>query len=266
MVKFDLFNTADNEEETSDFGSSFGSGFGSIFGRQESDEIIKPRGSPTLGDYFLDVAFTAPARGVGNVVRGLLSIPAFAADFAFDTDTLSKLDNFFEEGFFKIPETETTIGDITATLVQYAIPLSKANKIASFIPGLNRLGMVNKLKPDATIAEKSLEIAKKAGYFGGIGGLADFAVSVPGVNQTIGEQFGLVEEYQGDELRGREKAIEAIKSKLKFGAEGVTIAGAIPLLPAAALGAKYALTPAGQVLGYVGNLSLIHISEPTRPY
>ena len=44
MVKFDLFNTADNEEETSDFGSSFGSGFGSIFGRQESDEIIKPRG------------------------------------------------------------------------------------------------------------------------------------------------------------------------------------------------------------------------------
>ena len=264
MVKFDLFNTADNEEETSDFGSSFGSGFGSIFGRQESDEIIKPRGSPTLGDYFLDVAFTAPARGVGNVVRGLLSIPAFAADFAFDTDTLSKLDNFFEEGFFKIPETETTIGDITATLVQYAIPLSKANKIASFIPGLNRLGMVNKLKPDATIAEKSLEIAKKAGYFGGIGGLADFAVSVPGVNQTIGEQFGLVEEYQGDELRGREKAIEAIKSKLKFGAEGVTIAGAIPLLPAAALGAKYALTPAGQVLGYVGNNAIRAINYTVR--
>ena len=264
MVKFDLFNTANNEEEPSDFGSSFGSSFGSVFGRQESDEIIKPRGSPTLGDYFLDVAFTAPARGVGNVVRGLLSIPAFAADFAFDTDTLSKLDNFFEEGFFKIPETETTIGDITATLVQYAIPLSKANKIASFIPGLNRLGMVNKLKPDATIAEKSLEIAKKAGYFGGIGGLADFAVSVPGVNQTIGEQFGLVEEYQGDELRGREKAIEAIKSKLKFGAEGVAVAGAIPLLPAAALGAKYALTPAGQVLGYVGTNAIRAINYTVR--
>ena len=95
MVKFDLFNTADNEEETSDFGSSFGSSFGSVFGRQESGEIIKPRGSPTLGDYFVDVALTAPARGLGNVVRGLLSIPAFAADFAFDTDTLSKLDSFF---------------------------------------------------------------------------------------------------------------------------------------------------------------------------
>ena len=61
MVKFDLFNTADNEEETSDFGSSFGSSFGSVFGRQESGEIIKPRGSPTLGDYFIDVAFTVAA-------------------------------------------------------------------------------------------------------------------------------------------------------------------------------------------------------------
>ena len=76
--------------------------FSDIFG-SSSEEVLKPRGSATLGDYFIDVAFTAPARGLGNVVRGLLSIPAFAADFAFDTDTLTKLDNFFEEGFFKIP-------------------------------------------------------------------------------------------------------------------------------------------------------------------
>jgi hypothetical protein len=258
MAEFGKFGSFETDEE-----SSFGS-FGSAFGRNESDEVVKPRGSATLGDYFIDVAFTAPARGLFNVVRGLLSITDFAADFAFDTDTLTKLDGFFEEGFFKIPETETTIGDITATLVQYAIPLSKANKIASFIPGLNRLGMVNKLKPDATIVDKSLAIAKKAGYFGGIGGLADFAVSVPGVNQTIGEQFGLTEEYQGDELRGREKAIEAIKSKLKFGAEGATIAGAIPMLPAAALGAKYALTPAGQVLGYVGTNAIRAVNYTVR--
>jgi hypothetical protein len=243
MAEFGKFGSFETEEE-----SSFGS-FGSGFGRTESEEVIKPRGSATLGDYFIDVAFTAPARGLGNVVRGLLSIPAFAADFAFDTDTLTKLDNFFEEGFFKIPETETTIGDITATLVQYAIPLSKANKIASFIPGLNRLGTVTKLDPAATAIDKSLAIVKKGGYFGGIGGLADFAVSVPGVNQTIGEQFGLTEAYQGEDLRGREKAVEAIKSKLKFGAEGATIAGAIPMLPAAGtLGAKYALAPAGPML------------------
>ena len=259
MAEFGKFGSFETDEE-----SSFGS-FGSAFGRNESDEVVKPRGSATLGDYFIDVALTAPARGLGNVVRGLLSIPAFAADFAFDTDTLTKLDNFFEEGFFKIPETQTTIGDITATLVQYAIPLSKANKIASFIPGLNRLGTVTKLDPAATAIDKSLAIAKKAGYFGGIGGLADFAVSVPGVNQTIGEQFGLTEEYRGDDLRGREKAIEAIKSKLKFGAEGATIAGAIPLLPVAGtLGAKYALAPAGQVLGYVGNNAIRAINYTVR--
>jgi hypothetical protein len=258
MAEFGKFGSFETEEE-----SSFGS-FGSGFGRTESEEVIKPRGSATLGDYFIDVAFTAPARGLGNVVRGLLSIPAFAADFAFDTDTLTKLDNFFEEGFFKIPETETTIGDITATLVQYAIPLSKANKIASFIPGLNRLGTVTKLDPAATAIDKSLAIVKKGGYFGGIGGLADFAVSVPGVNQTIGEQFGLTEAYQGEDLRGREKAVEAIKSKLKFGAEGATIAGAIPMLPAAGLGAKYALTTAGPILGYVGNNAIRAINYTVR--
>jgi hypothetical protein len=32
----------------SSFGSSFGSDFGSAFGRQESGEILKPRGSATL--------------------------------------------------------------------------------------------------------------------------------------------------------------------------------------------------------------------------
>jgi hypothetical protein len=259
MAEFGKFGSFETDEE-----SSFGS-FGSGFGRTESEEVIKPRGSATLGDYFIDVAFTAPARGLGNVVRGLLSIPAFAADFAFDTDTLTKLDNFFEEGFFKIPETETTIGDITATLVQYAIPLSKANKIASFIPGLNRLGTVTKLDPAATAIDKSLAIVKKGGYFGGIGGLADFAVSVPGVNQTIGEQFGLTEAYQGEDLRGREKAIETIKSKLKFGAEGATIAGAIPMLPVAGtLGAKYALAPAGAALGYVGNNAIRAINYTVR--
>jgi len=257
MAEFGKFGLFESDE------SSFG-GFESALGREESDEIIKPRGSATLGDYFIDVAFTAPAKGIGNVVRGLLSIPAFAADFAFDTDTLSKLDNFFTEGFFKIPETETTIGDITSTLVQYAIPLSKANKIASFIPGLNRLGTINKLKPDASVVDKSLEIAKRAGYFGGVGGLADFAVSVPGVNQTVGEQFGLFDAYEGEELKGREKAIEAIKSKLKFGAEGATIGGAIPLLPVAGtLGFKLGIL-ASKPIGFVGTNTIRALNYTVR--
>jgi hypothetical protein len=55
-------------------------------------------------------------------------------------------------------------------------------------------------------------------------------VSSPGINQTVGEQFGLIDAYAGEDLTGRDKATETLKSKLKFGAEGATISGAIPLL------------------------------------
>ena len=55
MAEFGKFGSFETDEE-----SSFGS-FGSAFGRNESDEVVKPRGSATLGDYFIDVALTAPA-------------------------------------------------------------------------------------------------------------------------------------------------------------------------------------------------------------
>jgi len=83
--------------------------------------------------------------------------------------------------------------------------------------------------------------------------ISPIPVSVSGINQTAGEQFGLYEGYAGEDLSGKEKASEVLKSKLKFGAEGATLSGAIPLLPVAGtLGKKYGLEPAGQVLGYVG--------------
>jgi hypothetical protein len=99
MVKFDLFGSSENEEDSSDFGSSFGS----IFGKTTSEQILEPKGSPTFTDYFKDIVFQAPAKGVGTIAKGLLQIPFAGIDLAFDTDTLSKLDTFFSEGFFKIP-------------------------------------------------------------------------------------------------------------------------------------------------------------------
>jgi hypothetical protein len=238
--------------------------FSDIFG-SSSEEVLKPRGSATLGDYFTDIVFQAPAKGLGTAVKGLLQIPAFAIDFALDTDTLTKLDKFFSEGFFKIPETETGIGDITAALVQYGLPISRATKVAQYIPGLKGLNTFNKIKTDASITEKAGELAKRAGYFGAIGGLTDIVVSSPGINQTAGEQFGLYEGYQGEGLSGRDKATEVLKSKLKFGAEGATLGGAIPLLPVAGtLGFKYGLKPAGQAIGYVGNNAIRAINYTVR--
>ena len=238
--------------------------FSDIFG-SSSEEVLKPRGSATLGDYFTDIIFQAPAKGLGTAVKGLLQIPAFAIDFALDTDTLTKLDKFFSEGFFKIPETETGIGDITAALVQYGLPISRATKVAQYIPGLKGLNTFNKIKTDASITEKAGELAKRAGYFGAIGGLTDIVVSSPGINQTAGEQFGLYEGYQGEGLSGRDKATEVLKSKLKFGAEGATLGGAIPLLPVAGtLGFKYGLKPAGQAIGYVGNNAIRAINYTVR--
>ena len=238
--------------------------FSDIFG-SSSEEVLKPRGSATLGDYFTDIVFQAPAKGLGTAVKGLLQIPAFAIDFALDTDTLTKLDKFFSEGFFKIPETETGIGDITAALVQYGLPISRATKVAQYIPGLKGLNTFNKIKTDASITEKAGELAKRAGYFGAIGGLTDIVVSSPGINQTAGEQFGLYEGYEGEGLSGRDKATEVLKSKLKFGAEGATLGGAIPLLPVAGtLGFKYGLKPAGQAIGYIGNNAIRAINYTVR--
>jgi len=257
MVKFDLFGSSENEEDPSDFGSSFGS----IFGKTTSEQILEPKGSPTFTDYFKDIVFQAPAKGVGTVAKGLLQIPLAGIDLAFDTDTLTKLDTFFSEGFFKIPETETTLGDITATLVQYGIPISKATKIAPYIPGLRGLSRFDELEKIPSIAGKAGEIAKRAGYFGAIGGLTDMAVSSPGINQTVGEQFGLIEGYAGEDLTGRDKATEMLKSKLKFGAEGATISGAIPLLPVAGLGLKYGLKPVGKTVGFVGENAIVAIDR-----
>lgn len=250
MVAFNIFNSS---EEDVDSESVQPGSIGNIFGRDISEETLEPKGSPTFSDYLYDIIQTGPVRGVRSFVKGVLQIPASAIDIALDTDTVSKLDKFFSEGFLKIPETQTGIGDIVATLVQYGISLPMATRIAPIIPGLKGASTFSKLDEIPSIAGKAGEIAKRAGYFGGLGGVTDFVVSAPGINQTAGEQFGLYEGYEGEGLTGRDKATEVLKSKLKFGAEGATLGGAIPLLPVAGtLGWKYGLKPAGEAVGYVG--------------
>jgi hypothetical protein len=250
MVAFNIFNSS---EEDVDSESVQPGSIGNIFGRDISEETLEPKGSPSFSDYLYDIIQVAPVRGVRTATKALLEIPASIADFALDTNLVSKLDKFFSEGFLKIPETQTGIGDMVALLVQYGIPLSAATKIAPVIPGLRGLSTFSKLDEIPSIAGKAGEIAKRAGYFGGLGAVTDTVLSAPGVNQTIGEQFGLYGPYNDEGLTGRDKAVERLKEKLKFGAEGGVLSGAIPLLPVAGtLGFRYGLKPAGEAVGYVG--------------
>ena len=235
-----------NEEEPDILGSS------SVFGKLQSDEEeLTPKGSLTFGDYLYDIIQAGPVKGTRTALKALLEIPAGISDTALDTNLVSKLDKFFSEGFFKIPETETTVGDMTALLVQYGLGGGVAAKIAPTVLGLRGTNLFKALDDIPTIAGKAGEIAKRAGYFGGIGGAVDTVFSAPGVNQTFGEQFGLYEPYNDQNLTGREKAVERLKGKLRFGAEGAVLSGALPLLPVAGtLGAKLGLL-AGKPIGYV---------------
>jgi len=250
MVAFNIFNSS---EEDVDSESVQPGSIGNIFGRDISEETLEPKGSPSFSDYLYDIIQVAPVRGVRTATKAILEIPASIADFALDTNLVSKLDKFFSEGFLKIPETQTGIGDIVALLVQYGLPLTVATKIAPAIPGLKGISTFSKLDEIPSIAGKAGEIAKRAGYFGGLGAVTDTVLSAPGVNQTIGEQFGLYDSYSDEGLVGRDKAVERLKEKLKFGAEGGVLSGAIPLLPVAGtLGFRYGLKPAGEAVGYVG--------------
>jgi hypothetical protein len=250
MVAFNIFNSSDEDVDSE---SVQPGSLGNIFGKDISEETLQPKGSPTFSDYLYDIIQVAPVKGFRTATKALLEIPASIADFALDTNLVSKLDTFFSEGFAKIPETQTGIGDMVALLVQYGIPLSAATKIAPAIPGLRGLSTFSKLDEIPSIAGKAGEIAKRAGYFGGLGAVTDTLLSTPGINQTAGEQFGLYEPYSDEGLVGRDKAVERLKGKLKFGAEGAVLSGAIPLLPVAGtLGWKYGLKPAGEAVGYVG--------------
>ena len=112
---------------------------------------------------------------------------------------------------------------------------------------------MTKLDSLPTVGSKGMEIAKRSGYFGAIGGITDAAVSTPGSISTLSEDLGLMPKTDLEGLEGKERAVETLKSKLKFGAEGTVIGGGIPLLPVAgSLGVKYGLMPTAKVVGAVG--------------
>ena len=224
-----------------------------FYDTQRKQDITSPRGQPTISDYIADI-WRAPVKGVGMAVQGLLQLGAIPIDYAADTNLTSKLEDLFEK---YTPDTKTGLGDITSTIVQFGVPLGVASKIGSGMKILKGATRVKKLAGIPTTAGKATELVRRAGYWGTLGGITDLAVSVPGQNITAMEAFGLSESKDTDDLHGREKAAELLKEKFKFGAEGATVAGAIPLLgPVASVGYRYGLVPAAKGVGYVGGKAL----------
>jgi hypothetical protein len=226
----------------------------------EDEGVVKPRGGDVpLGEYFIDIA-RGTGKGLGQAAQGLFQLGAIPIDYLFDTNTL----DFVEKVFNKItPETTTGVGDITSTLVQFGLPGGVALRMASGMTKLKGLSQMTKLSSLPTAGAKGMELVKRSGYFGSIGGLTDLAVSTPGSMSTLSEEMGLVDKTSMEGLSGRDRAAETFKSKLKFGAEGTVIGGGIPLLPVAgSLGVKYGLMPASKAIGYVGGKALRVIDIP----
>jgi len=226
--------------------------FKSLF--EQKPEDVNPEKKPGFLGYVTDIP-VGIAKGASQAVQGLLTLGAMPIDYLADTNLISAIDNIFEK---ITPETETALGDITSVLTQFGVPAAGAVKIAQGIKVLKGASKMTKLSSIPSIGGKTAELAKRTGFYGSIGGITDFVVSDPEENRTIAQTLGYAEDYKGDELKGSEKAAEAFKQKIKFGAEGALLGGGLTAaLPVAGtLGFKYGIKPAGKAVAFVGGNTL----------
>ena len=224
-----------------------------------NNQVEQPRGSDVgFTDYLIDLPVGA-VKGLSQAVQGLVSLGAMPIDYLANTDLLTKINEVFDT---ITPDTKTAVGDITSVITQFGVPFGAAVKIAGGITKLKGISTMTQLGSLPTKAAKGAELVKRAGYFGTIGGITDFAVSTPDKLGTLSDLTGLTTRTDLTGLSGRERAVEELKGKLKFGAEGALIGGAVPLLPtAASLGFRYGIVPGAKVVGTVGGKALEYVVD-----
>jgi hypothetical protein len=224
-----------------------------IYQRAEDQEVIEAKGGKVgLTDYIVDVPVGIYA-GLSKTIQGLLQLGAMPIDYLANTNLLAGI----EETFNKItPETKTGLGEVTSVITQFGVPFAGALKIASGISKLKGVSTMTELASftgKGSNLAKGMELTKRAGYFGTIGGITDFAVSTPEKLGTLSDTLGITEQSDIGSLTGKERALETIKAKVKYGIEGATIGGAFTLAPTAlSLGARYGLIPGAKLVGAVG--------------
>ena len=209
---------------------------------QKEQDVVAPQAETTIGDYALDV-FRAPIGGISDALQGLVTLGVLPFDMLTDKDLTGKIDAFFEAAPILNIEAKTGLGQIVQTITQFGVPLGLASRIGRAIPLLRQAGQTTKLASLPTIGAKGTEIARRAGYWGALGGATDIAVSVPTKNVVLSDMLGITETPDLASATGKELAVEKMKQKLKFGAEGATIGGAIAMLPVAGAVGKKLLGP-----------------------
>ena len=209
---------------------------------QQEQDVVAPQAETTIGDYALDV-FRAPVGGISDALQGLITLGVLPFDMLTDKDLTGKIDAFFEAAPILNIEAKTGLGQIVQTITQFGVPLGIASKIGRAIPLLRKAGETTKLASLPTIGAKGTEIARRAGYWGALSGATDIAVSIPTKNVVLSDMLGVTETPDLASATGKELAVEKMKQKLKFGAEGATIGGAIAMLPVAGAVGKKLLGP-----------------------
>ena len=222
-----------------------------MFNRTQTPDPVPAEVS--AGDYILDL-IRAPLGGASDAIQGLVTLGALPIDYLFDTNLTKNIDNFFNKW---TPDAKTGVGEVVQTLVQFGLPLGVASKVGSGMKILKGAQFRKLSDPDLVgTGAKAQELVKRAGYFGALGGVTDFAVSTSEQTTAL-DALGLTEKKDLDSLSGRERAAEVFKQKVKFGAEGAIIGGAIPLLPTAGtLGYQYGIKPVAKAIAPVAGGTL----------
>ena len=164
-------------------------------------------------DFFEDLekGLYGGVQDLGYAVGDLLTS---GVDAVAGTDLGEKLTETYEENKIKDPETLT--GEITKVLTQYGMPGGAAFKI------LNRLKIFQRSKRAAatgTVAQKTSQIAKRAGYMASALAATDFIASTPD------KETFFVKEEDTKGLTGRDLALARLRNRVRFGSEGALIGG-----------------------------------------
>ncbi len=209
---------------------------------ESQDVATAAQGETTIGDYALDI-FRAPIGGISDALQGLVTLGVLPFDMLTDKDLTGKIDAFFDAAPILNLEAKTGLGQIVQTITQFGVPLGVASKIGRAIPLLQKAGQTTALSSLPTVGAKGVEIARRAGYWGALGGATDIAVSVPTKNVVLSDMLGITETPDLASATGKDLAVEKMKQKLKFGAEGAVIGGGVAMLPVAGAVGKKLLGP-----------------------
>ena len=166
---------------------------------------------------------------LSGAISQLITIPT---DFVLNTDFTNALEERMNDGRIKPDEPETWRGELTSLGIQFGIPggvitklIGRSNALAPAFKFLK----LNKANKVSKIARRSIEGMT-------ILGATDFLASSPG--RMVLNPWAPVKSTKG--LKGRKKAAEEFKNKIRYGFEGVLIGGGFPLVgKGLQLGYKY---------------------------